>query len=86
MKFKHSIYNICANDYVDIFKLKEKILAYFPGSRSLIKNTPANKADVLKTHGSNIKIKKVLGDYKFIKINLGLKKTIKWFFENSANI
>ena len=41
--------------------------------------TKFQKADVLKTHGDNKKIKKYLNYKKFTNINLGLKKTIEWF-------
>ena len=85
-KTQKNIYNLCANDYVDIHNLKEKILINFPQRKKYIKNVAANKADVFKTHGSNYEIIKVLGKYKFKKINYGLKKTIEWFLKNSSII
>ena len=44
--------------------------------------TNFQKADVLKTHGDNRKIKKYLKYYKFTKIEEGIKKTIAWYKEN----
>ena len=37
------------------------------------------KADVIKTHGSNKKIIKKIGKVKFTDIEIGLKRTVKWF-------
>ena len=37
------------------------------------------RADVVKTHGSNKKIKNFLGNQRFTSINLGLKITVNWF-------
>jgi len=37
------------------------------------------KADVIKTHGSNKKIIKKIGKIKFTSIEVGLMKTAKWF-------
>ena len=37
------------------------------------------QADVVKTHGTNKKIKNYIGDQKFTSIDQGLKNTIEWF-------
>ena len=39
------------------------------------------KADVIKTHGANNKIKNFIGNQKFTSIDDGLKNTIEWFKE-----
>jgi nucleoside-diphosphate-sugar epimerase len=54
--------------------------------KKLIKNIAANKADVFKIFGSNSKLKKIIGNYKFKKIDYGLNKTISWFFKYNKNI
>ena len=87
-KFKigNNLFNLCAGDYVNILKLKKEILNYFPGKANLVRNVSADKADVYKTFGNNKKIRKILRNYKFKKIDYGLKKTINWFFYNSRKI
>jgi len=37
------------------------------------------KADVIKTHGSNKKIIQKIGKIQFTTIEAGLNKTVKWF-------
>ena len=44
--------------------------------------TKFQKADVLKTHGDNKKIKKFLNIKKFTNFDKGLKKTIDWYVKN----
>ena len=38
--------------------------------------------DVFNTHGSNIKLKKVIGDIKITPIKESLEKTINWYKNN----
>ena len=37
------------------------------------------KADVVKTHGTNKKIKSFIGNQKFTSLDHGLKITVEWF-------
>ena len=73
----HEIFNVCASKSVNILKLSKEI--QLQTKKGLIKNIPANKADVYETFGSNSKIKKALKIKKFTNINIGLKKTINWY-------
>ena len=41
-----------------------------------------NKADVLKTHGNNKKLLKLIGPIKFTKIDYGIKKILDWSKHN----
>jgi UDP-glucuronate 4-epimerase len=79
---KNVIFNICAGYQVNILSLANKIKKYFPGNLALIKRVGADKADVYKTHGDNKKIKRILKNYNFKKIDKGLKKTMNWFIEH----
>ena len=81
-KSLHTIFNICAGKKINILQLTQKIISYYPKAK--IKNILANKADVYQTFGSNKKIVKELKLKKFIKLEIGLKNTIKWF--NKYNI
>jgi UDP-glucuronate 4-epimerase len=76
----HEVFNICSSNFVNIKKLCQNIKNFFPKAK--ISNIKANRADVHKTFGSNKKIKKLLKIKNFTKINIGLKNTINWYFEN----
>ena len=76
-KLSHTIFNICAGKKINILQLVQKILRDYPNAK--IKNISANKADVYQTLGSNKKIVKELKLKKFVKFEIGLRNTIKWF-------
>ena len=44
-----------------------------------IKKIGKNKADVYKTHGSNKKLLKKIGKYKFTPLDEGLQKVVNWY-------
>ena len=44
-----------------------------------VKLRPLQKADIIKTHGSNIKIKKKTNYKNFMNINLGFRRTLEWY-------
>ena len=37
------------------------------------------KGEMLKTHGSNLKLQKYIGKFKFTNLNIGLKKTVEYY-------
>tara|TARA_Y100000992_G_scaffold302600_1_gene277609 strand:- start:1865 stop:2818 length:954 start_codon:yes stop_codon:yes gene_type:complete len=76
-KHNHEIYNICSQKPILIKDLVKKIEKKF-GKSSLI-NQPLNNLEMIKTHGNNSRIKKVLGYKKFQSIDYGLEQTINWF-------
>jgi len=80
---KHLVFNICRGKTINIKKISEYFKTMFPNIK--IKNVKANKADVHKTHGSNLKIKKYLNYNKFVDFNYGLVKIITWFKEYKIN-
>ena len=82
-KKNYQIYNICSNRPIYLKKLIS-IINKITLKKPLVAMTKFQKADVLKTHGDNKKIKKYLNYKKFTNINLGLKKTIEWFNKEKA--
>ncbi len=80
---KHSIFNICSNNPVNIMKVTNEILRKY--GKTKIKFTKQNKLDVLKTHGSNKKLLSLIRGFKFTPINNGLDNTIKWFKKNPVS-
>lgn len=80
LKSRHTILNICSNNPVNILKISDRILKDYGHTK--IKYIKLNSLDVLKTHGDNKKVKKLIGKFKFTNINDGLNKTIYWFKES----
>ena len=76
-KKNHEIFNICSNRP---FKLV-KVLNFLNSLTNMprIKKIKIQKADVLKTHGSNKKIIKFLRFKKFTNLNKGLFNTFVWY-------
>ena len=77
IKQNHEIFNICSNRPIKIIKIINSLndLTNTP----IIKKIAFQKADVLKTHGSNKKITKFLKFSKFTNINKGLFNTFRWY-------
>ena len=71
------VFNICSSRPLHLKKII-KIL-----NKNLTNINVSKKkrdfADVLNTHGSNKKIKKIVGNYKFTKIEIGIKNLVTWF-------
>ena len=76
--FQNNIMNICSGKPIrlkDYLKFIEKLY----GKKCKTKKIAKQKIEILKTHGSNTKIKKLVKKYKFINYKDGLANTVKWF-------
>ena len=76
-KSKHQVLNICSNKPISVIDLVKKIEKFF--GKSNISKIPLNNLEMIKTHGCNKKVKKLINYNKFFSIDYGLEKTIKWF-------
>ena len=74
------VLNICSNKPVKLDKIID--LMRKRNIKPSIKKASLQKADILKTHGSNSKILKIIKFKKFEKIDEALNKTINWYREN----
>mgnify|MGYP006082651767 CR=1 FL=1 len=76
-KKNHEIFNICSNKPIKLNKIIQSlnVLTNIPK----IKKIKFQKADVLKTHGSNKKITRLLKIKKFTNIDEGLSNTFYWY-------
>ncbi len=74
----NQIFNICSDKPINLSKIIDKINILTNRKPRLYKRS-LQKADVIKTHGSNKKIIKKVGKIKFTTIEVGLMKTVKWF-------
>ena len=75
------IVNICSNKPIKITKVLEFINKFLKKKTKIYKRS-FQKADVKKTHGSNLKIKKITKKKKFSSISTSLLRTIKWYEKN----
>lgn len=79
---KVKILNICSNKSINI---KSIIKCNNLLSNIKINDSYKNKANVLKTYCSNLKIKKISGVKNFLNFNDGLKKTYEWYIKYKIN-
>ena len=81
MSKKFEIFNICSNKPIDINKLS-LFIAKFLGKKAKFVFKARNQIEVIKTHGDNKKVLKLL-NYKIKKnIYLELPKIINWYKQN----
>ncbi len=74
----HEIYNICSNKPIKLISVINH-LKFITGKSPKILKRGLQKADVVKTHGSNKKILSLIGKQKFTSISLALKNTVNWY-------
>jgi len=80
VKSNHDVFNICSNNPIPLMKMI-RFLDFLSGKKCKIKKTKFVKVDVLKTHGDNQKILKLINKKQFTKLEDGLKNTFNWFKE-----
>lgn len=74
---KHIVLNICSNNPIKLTYLlhlvkKEKLNLKF-------RKAPFQNADIFKTHGSNLLLKSIVGNLKFLKMDKGFNKCLSWY-------
>ena len=74
----HEIFNVCSNKPISLTHIIKKVND-ITVKKPILNKRKLQDADVIKTHGSNIKILKTFGKQNFTPINDGLLNTIKWF-------
>ena len=77
----NDIINICSNNPIKITKVLNFINKYFQKKPKIYKRS-FQKADVKKTHGSNLKVKSLINKKNFYPMKLSLLKTLKWYEKN----
>lgn len=76
---KHEIFNICSNSPININEIVNK---FQKNNKLNVKLIKQHKADVIKTHGDNKKIKKFLNLDKFSKFEDNINKIFEWYKYN----
>ena len=74
---KNDIFNICGSHPVSLIHLV-KIFKKNVGSSKIIKRS-FQKGDIIKSYGSNKKLIRVLGNFKFTNFDDGFVRTLKWY-------
>ncbi len=74
----HEIFNICSNKPIKLTSIIKNVND-ITSKKPNLHRRKLQDADVIKTHGNNIKILKILGKQNFTPINVGLLNTVKWF-------
>lgn len=79
---KNSIFNVCSNNPQSILKITN----LFQKKNNLkVKQIEKHKADILKTHGDNTKIKKITGFNNFSKFRDNIFKLYEWYKQNKID-
>ncbi len=82
LKKGHQIFNICSSKTINI---KYLISLMKKNNQLRVKNISRNSADLLKTHGSNKKLVKVIGNFKFQDINKVINSIFAWYKKNKIH-
>ena len=77
---KHDILNVCSGKPINITKTIKHYSKTIKKPK-IIKRA-LQKADIIKTHGDNSKLKKLIGNIKFTQFEKGLNNTLKWYKNN----
>lgn len=78
-KLKFNLYNICRSKPILTNNLVSLIKEKFKSKNIRFKKVSFVKGEMLKTHGSNQRLKKDYNNLKFTDIKIGLNKTINHF-------
>lgn len=75
---KHEVYNFSSNNPIDITKIVKWVQKDY---KIKIKLRPLQRADIVKTHGSNKKIINITNYKNFMDIRSGFDLTLNWYKE-----
>lgn len=79
-KNNFQIYNVCSNNNVNLIKYYSCIKKYFL-RKPKIRKIKLQIGDVIKTHGSNLKLTNKFGKKTFTKIEDGINYFMTWFLK-----
>ena len=78
----HLVLNICSNNPVSITKIISEINKHINKKSLRINKIKLQKADVIKTHGDNSRVKKLAKFKKFTPIEKGIENLTNWYKKN----
>ena len=71
----NNVYNVCGGSKISLMNLID-LIQKFTRKKIKIKLKPFQRGDMLKTHGSKSKLKKIIKNKKFVSFSKGIKKTL----------
>lgn len=71
---KNKVYNICSNNPLNVNKILNKLNKLY--GKPIIEHKKRLSIEVLKTHGSNTKIKRAVNFKKFTSIDYGVENLV----------
>ena len=77
IKNKYEIFNICSSKPINLGYLIE-VFKKAVGNFKIYKRE-FQRGDIIKTYGSNIKLKKIIKSLKFTKLDNGFQNTLSWY-------
>jgi UDP-glucuronate 4-epimerase len=80
LKQKHSIFNICSNSPISLKRIVNIFKMHFKNIK--FKQRKHQLGDVYITHGSNSRLKRIIGTISITPINQSLIQTINWYKSN----
>lgn len=78
---QHNVFNICSNKPIKITKILNLINQITKIKPKIIKRS-FQKADVMKTHGNNLRIKKYIKINKLTNVKKSISNTVEWYKKN----
>ena len=79
----YELFNICSNKPIKLIKIIKIFLNY--GKINDLKYKDFQRGDVIKTHGSNIRLLKKIKKIRLTSIEQGIKNTFNWFKQSNYN-
>jgi len=76
---KNEVFNICSNKPENILQIAK---IFQKKNMLIVKQTKKHKADILKTHGDNSKIKKLSGFKNFSEFRENIFRLFEWYKDN----
>ena len=80
LRKKHDIFNVCSGKPINITKTIKYYSKKIYKPKIIMRSL--QKADIIKTHGDNSKLKKSVGNLSFTKFEIALDNTLAWYRKN----
>ena len=77
---KHEVFNICSNNPINIYDIVKE---FQKKNKLSVKLVEMHKADILKTHGDNVKLKKFGLKIQYTPFYKAFFKTFEWYKKNN---
>ena len=77
---KHEVFNICSNNPINIYDIVKE---FQKKNKLSVKLVEMHKADILKTHGDNAKLKKFGLKIQYTPFYKAFFKTFEWYKKNN---